>query len=703
MFFQKLTTKEPQQTLFRDELLDIDRIRLENCETEIYNEPLIMEKINQLVLLEFTSPLNVLAAQKEENSQFLKMKWFAPFEIQQTLRTEELNQIKSLIEKAGGILSLKIFVYYLLLNNKDLDHHSIFYFIQGCIFLYLKIALESPECQLAVFKRCRKSDSQKQDVDVQRWIEDHIDIVLLGQHVFSSYVLNYQNYGNGIIKIQEQIGSNQFDFESQRAVLYLASKKDNTKKLEVATTFRLMEERKKLYCLKMKCIKYYSRTNSLIVVSEMSSVVSFYSVHLQKFTGSFSLENVIPSATSMIVDILVEESEHCLFISTTDRSVFVVDLDPERSNKPENLQKVAVNSKTHLFFSPEIMINMMYIGGKNDILVSITQQNNLVFWSGIMKENKKAYEVRVQPRLSRYSKFQGKLCPNTLKGIANLGWVIVCDTNRSLLIIDPMKCELIMQADCSVSMHSVICDPVNYKIILFGHEKVYWIYETSTYYQEVRSVCHHKAHVAVIIAAEQIPNRKLFITCDESNLVKSWDLDTLDCIQTFSIPRSTPITGLEPLEFTGFIIKSNLIYFMIFDDHHDNYSSILKQIELKEEKAKVGDRIWVVPKLIVNDFSRFAQSFFMATSSEIRSFQFEDGMVDFIYETSKILTTNKKPLITSFDLVRSPCQAVAYGLSNGTVILNPINVEEPSKIPFFEPQEQSDVEGLLKIVISNPK
>jgi hypothetical protein len=287
--------------------------------------------------------------------------------------------------------------------------------------------------------------------------------------------------------------------------------------------------------------------------------------------------------------------------------------------------------------------------------------------------------------------------------ITSFGWVIVCDTNKNLLVVDPIKSELVMRADCSVPMHSVISDPVNHRIIVFGHEKVFWIYETSTYYQEVRSICHHKAHVAVIISAVQIPNRRIFVSCDESNLIKSWDMDTIENIQTFRVGNSAPLFGLEHLGFSGFIVRSNLIYFMMFEDNQDNYCSMLKYIQTKQNKMSLDGKVWVVPKLIFKTNTKYSLSFMVATSSEVRSFGLEDGMIDFIYEPSKVLNNLRKVTITAFCFIAIPCQAVIYGLSNGTVILNPVNVEDPVKIAVHPSSDSREAEGYIKYLIESPK
>ena len=65
--------------------------------------------------------------------------------------------------------------------------------------------------------------------------------------------------------------------------------------------------------------------------------------------------------------------------------------------------------------------------------------------------------------------------------------------------------------------------------------------------------------------------------------------------------------------------------------------------------------------------------------------------------------SNKELLIISIAIVNTPCQGVAYGLSNGSVVFNPINVEDPVKISFFEPLESQEKEGLIKLIVANPR
>lgn len=151
----------------------------------------------------------------------------------------------------------------------------------------------------------------------------------------------------------------------------------------------------------------------------------------------------------------------------------------------------------------------------------------MIFWHGVFKELGKSFESRSSPRYTKYSKFLSTLNQNSLKEIEGYGWITIADTSHNLIILDPVKGEQVLTAKTSVTMHTLIPDPVGFKIIAMGYEKAFWVYDTSKYYSEIRSISMHKAHISTIVGGTIIPKRRLIVSCDETGIIRSWDLDTM--------------------------------------------------------------------------------------------------------------------------------------------------------------------------------
>lgn len=478
-------------------------------------------------------------------------------------------------------------------------------------------------------------------------------------------------------------------------------KEEDYRQLKIATKFHQVEGRKKFYALRIKCIKYYARTNTLILASDLSAEVLFYSVELEKVTGKVCLEEILPSATAMIVTFHICESDSLLFITTTDKSIFVVELDPEKQGNKEKTLTISASPRTYFFFTPEIMVNMVFFASK-DLLVGLTDHNHILVWHGAKRENQKPPDLRVQPKLMRIENFVADLNPQTLVMLPQTTWVVASDIKHNMVLVNVLKTDEMLVVPGRVTLHTMIYDAATNKIFAFGHEKVFWIYETSLYYKEVNSVCYHKAHVAVIVAAEQIPNRRVFITTDESNILKSWNMDTLETIQSFKLSEVSPITGLEHLGPQGFIVRSNLVYFMIFDDFHANYVSVLEDVDKAGRRQTESKNILVVPKIIVQQANPFHPQFVVATSTEIRSYQFEDGLLGVAYESKKLnFLHNRQPAFTDFDFLALPCSCIVSGLDDGSLVINPVNVDDPSSIKILNSQNKGTKDGRLVHVMAN--
>jgi len=705
---------------FLSDMDEISKERIRFAENTMARSSIVESTRLKLRRLDNTTPLQYLGEQLTGPGEMPRMKLYNHLDVMAGLEIEHLNRLKTTMDRAGGVLSLKLLFYFAMSTNENLMNHDVFHYLQGVVSLFYQICVETPNVQIDAYKKIMKLAKQPHHKDNYPWlpqdfskgispdcickfIKDNISDILLSQLEFSEYILCFQRYGNGILKVQEQQHEKKMDYASNKFIHYFANKTENTPKIQIPTRFFLQEERKKLYAVRVKTIMFYSRLNCLLIACEMSSQVQFYSVKFAKYMGTIDMESIMSSSTSKITSFTLNEDEHLLIVSTSDRAMFVISLDPYKKREYTDGQfDISVSSKTQMFFSPEIVISCVYVANC-DVLAGITENSNaMLFWHGVKKEHNRPMELRNAPRFARYTGFESPLNPVTLKELESFGWVIIADTAHNLKIIDPVKNEMVLHARANVTMHTLVCDPLGHKIVAIGYEKVYWIYETSKYYREVRSVCFHKAHVSTIVAGEIIPRRRIFITCDDTYHVKSWDLDSLACIQNFRLSTTSPITRIAHIGYQGFIILSNMIYFLMFENHAENYLPITDDTSNIPQGDDLND-ILVIPKLCIRASNDYNPEFYIGTSTEIRSFQVEDCLLSYRYNLQNLYPEDLKASVSAFEILDLPCSLLVVALESGVLIFTPTSSDESSKTRVVKNKEVSASNARVNHLLRNPR
>ena len=171
----------------------------------------------------------------------------------------------------------------------------------------------------------------------------------------TEYFLSFNRYGFSAEALLEQKTEYKMDHSKNKPILYFSNVNEGTKKIVMPIRFDLSETiGTKLYSLRIRCIVFYTRANSLLIVNEMSSRVQFYSINTNKMSGFIDLNDIVPSSTSKITAMTICEVAHLMAIASTDRAMFVVNLDPDNTRVVVDTLDLTVNSKTMMYFSPEL-------------------------------------------------------------------------------------------------------------------------------------------------------------------------------------------------------------------------------------------------------------------------------------------------------------------------------------------------------------
>ena len=716
MFIKKQQTKS-KICRFREDMDQWNQGRVKFAEEYFFESENVQKMILQLKRLDRTACLEVFINQRLSPQGMQKMKVFSHLEVMTSFSIEDLNFLKLSMDRAGGMLSLRLFILFSLNQSQGLRNNEIFYNLQGIIFLFYQICVETNQVQLDVFRKILREASSKEfslvpgegtkgfpENFICKYIEDHLENILLYQSDVSEYILSVQRYGKSILRVREQQQEGLYDFGLKKPIKYYANRYENMPKLEVQSKFVLQEGRKKLYALRVKCVGYYERMDLLMISREVSSEIHFYNIREQKSIGKLDMMDICNSSTSIITSFSVSEEDdaHLLFVCTSDRSIFIIPLDPERTRSYSEVLDSSIILKSQVFFCSEPICALSFVSDL-DILVGVNEEGSrLIFWHDVKKEYFKHSDIRGAPRSMKFHWKEGLLKPSTLRELKAFTWVILADSKNHLVIIDPQKAELVLQARSSSVIHTIICDPHGQKIIGIGFEKVYWVYETSKYYREVRSVVFRQAHASIIVFGEIIPNRRVFVTCDETQTLKSWDIDSMNCLQIFKLNFGSPTFGLAHIGYQGFIVLSNLIYFMVFENNQDNYTAIKEENDVVL-RAGGSREILVVPKLPVRLSNGFLPEYYVGTSSEIRSYQFEDSIMQFRYRARNIIPALAKFPIASFDLVDLPVPGIVVASETGSLVLCPLNNEDPQKCVLREGKEDIEHVGKLIALVRSPR
>ena len=720
MFVKKQKTKN-RLYRFKDTMDDWNKGKLEFAEETYYENPNVKKMIEGLARLNRTATLEVLVNQRVGPGEMAKMKLFNHLEIMTGFSIENLNNLKCCIDRAGGVLSLKLMLFFALSQTQNLTNNDIFFYIQGISSFFFQICAESTQVQTDVLKRMAKelgprsisfapgeARGSRRGVSedaICRYMEENIDSVLVYQKEVSNFILSVQKYGKSVMRLREQQHEDLFDYGLMKRIKYYANRIENMPKLEVQSKFSVQEAKKKLYATRVICVGYYERMDALLMAKQVSCEISFYSIREEKQIGKLDLSDVCSSSTATIASFSVYEENdvHFLFVCTTDRSVFLVPLDPERTRKDSEELDPSIIPKSQYFFCSEIITKVVYSSGLDILAGAPEEGNRIIFWHEVKKEYHKPVEIRGFPRSVIFSRKDTAFKAQTMKELRAFSWIIVADNKNHLVVIDPLKNEMILQARSSSAIHTIICDPHGQKIIGIGYEKVYWVYETSKYYREVRSVVFRQAHASIITYGENIPNRRIFITCDETHSIKSWDFDTISCLQIFKLNLNSPISGIFNIGYQGFIALTSVISFITFEDNHNNYTAINDDNDIVFKQGLHKKEVLVVPKLAVRNSNRFLPEFYIGTSEEVRSYQLEDSIMQFRYRGRLLAQGMSRFTMSTFEIIDLPFSAVVLGSENGSLAICPLNNDDPEKVILKEVKEDIEIIGRLNFLLRNPK
>lgn len=169
-------------------------------------------------------------------------------------------------------------------------------------------------------------------------------------------------------------------------------------------------------------------------------------------------------------------------------------------------------------------------------------------------------------------------------------------------LFDPVACKVVIEIELGQLAHTLKAGHIEDTLMVFCYEKNFETIEINQYYKESKLEGRSFGHISLIRAAEFIPFHNQVITSDDLNLIKTWDLSNMACVQTYKLRQPSIIQRISGLGKMGFlVINSNMNLFLYDTKKTTQYSKIqFSHYEISEQQNMQnvldGD-INVIPKI----------------------------------------------------------------------------------------------------------
>ena len=460
---------------------------------------------------------------------------------------------------------------------------------------------------------------------------------------------------------------------------------NNPDKLVKSVKFHLDEKFNKYYMLRVLDICYIKSWNVLQIVMQDSKEIKVIDLNDKTETNKvkWNVEKAakIPDDDWNIISFYYCNYNNMFLVALSQKILLLYFINPEY-----DFRKPVSNNNKMLLRNPLrietfYLVYYMSICSYDGVIMNVTDAHNIYFWYQILDAVNASEFQPIEISYKRVEKTWNKLYTPSYCELRNLKKIAFSCFDGKIRLFDSQLCKISIEIEINTIAHTLREGHLDNTMMVFSFEKNFEIYEINQYYKESKLDSKTFGHISIIRAAEFIPEHDQVITCDDLNLIKTWDLKDMSCVQTYKIRNTSQINRIISMGKYGFIVLTSSINLFFYDAlKTTNYSKVeMDNIEVKEMEKNIdvlkGD-INVIPNIYFTPGYLSEKEFFLPISNEIRSYHVDNGMLTYIYKQSKIIP-EKNCFFTTINYLEHPMDYLVAGMSNGNIVLIPNKKDDP--------------------------